>query len=64
MKAMPLRRGHGLFNYAGTKMLFKPGDLLVVPAGVEYRFEDFTEDFATWVLFYGPIDAEALMATM
>lgn len=50
--------GSGLFNYDGTRTTFKPGDLLFVPAGVEHRFEEFTDDFATWVLFYGPIGGE------
>ena len=36
-----------------------PGDVLFVPAGVEHRFEDFTDDFATWVIFYGPEGGEA-----
>ena len=26
---------------------------MFVPAGVEHRFENFTEDFKTWVIFYG-----------
>jgi len=26
---------------------------LFVPAGIEHRFENFTSDFATWVIFYG-----------
>ncbi|MBD2753475.1 cupin domain-containing protein [Spirosoma validum] len=51
--------GSGLFNYDGTQTAFKSGDLLVVPAGVEHRFEEFTDDFATWVLFYGPAGGEA-----
>jgi hypothetical protein len=25
---------------------------------MEHRFEDFTEDFATWVVFYGPEGGE------
>ena len=33
---------------------FAPGDLLFVPAGVEHRFEEFSDDFAAWVFFYGP----------
>lgn len=28
------------------------GDFLFVPAQMEHRFFDFTEDFATWVIFY------------
>jgi mannose-6-phosphate isomerase-like protein (cupin superfamily) len=51
--------GTGLFNYAGTTRPFKAGDLLFVPAGVEHRFEQFSDDFATWVLFYGPVGGEA-----
>ncbi len=50
--------GNGTFDYAGRKMSVKSGDLLFVPAGVEHRFENFTDDFATWVLFYGPIGGE------
>lgn len=29
------------------------GDVLFVPAGMEHRFIHFTDDFATWVIFYG-----------
>ncbi|QJW89584.1 cupin domain-containing protein [Spirosoma taeanense] len=50
--------GTGTFDYAGTIMAVKPGDLLFVPAGIEHRFENFTDDFATWVLFYGPVGGE------
>lgn len=50
--------GTGTFNRAGSAMAIKPGDLLFVPAGVDHRFENFTDDFATWVLFYGPIGGE------
>ena len=45
-------RGTGLFFNDGQRRPFRPGDLIFVPAGVEHRFEDFTEDFATWVVFY------------
>ncbi len=34
------------------------GDALFAPAGVPHRFENFTEDFATWVIFYGPQGGE------
>jgi mannose-6-phosphate isomerase-like protein (cupin superfamily) len=50
--------GSGTFDLAGAKMAVKPGGLLVVPAGTEHRFENFTADFATWVLFYGPAGGE------
>ena len=29
-----------------------------VPAGVDHRFETFTADFATWVVFWGPKGGE------
>ncbi len=34
------------------------GDVLFVPAGVPHRFEDFSNDFLTWVVFYGPNGGE------
>ncbi len=29
-------------------------DALFVPAFTPHRFIDFSDDFATWVVFYGP----------
>jgi hypothetical protein len=29
-----------------------------VAAGIEHRFEDFSEDLAVWVVFYGPTGGE------
>ncbi len=46
--------GTGIFNLDGERCPFKPNDLIYVPAGKEHRFENFTEDFKTWVLFFGP----------
>ena len=43
---------------ARTRMPCKPGDLLFVAANVTHRFEDFTEDFGVWVMFYGPENGE------
>jgi mannose-6-phosphate isomerase-like protein (cupin superfamily) len=50
--------GTGTFINGEKTWTFKPGDFLFVPAGVEHRFVDFTEDFATWVIFYGPVGGE------
>jgi hypothetical protein len=33
-----------------------------VPAGVPHRFVDFSDDFETWVVFYGPKGGEAAKA--
>lgn len=37
---------------------FGPGDALFVPAGAVHRFEEFTDDFAAWIVFYGPEGGE------
>jgi oxalate decarboxylase/phosphoglucose isomerase-like protein (cupin superfamily) len=37
---------------------FGPGDAIFVPAGWVHRFEDFSSDFATWVVFWGPQGGE------
>ena len=50
--------GTGTFVNGPEKTSFKPGDLMFVPAGTVHRFEDFSEDFATWVIFYGPAGGE------
>src|SRR4051794_30051689 len=47
-------RGEGQFRSGDVRHAFGPGDLLFVPAGVEHRFEDFADDLAVWVVFYGP----------
>lgn len=54
--------GSGTFLNGESRTTFGPGDFLFVPAGVEHRFEDFTEDFCTWVIFYGPKGGEAAMS--
>lgn len=52
-------RGNGWFVNADTRYRFSPGDFLFVPAGVSHRFEDFGDDLAVWVIFYGPVGGEA-----
>jgi len=51
-------RGSGWFVVGDSRVPFGPLDSLFVPAGVVHRFEDFTDDFATWVVFYGPKGGE------
>ncbi|MFK7812889.1 MAG: cupin domain-containing protein [Maribacter sp.] len=50
--------GSGEFLNDGVRSNIKIGDFLFVPAGTEHRFENFTDDFSTWVLFYGPEGGE------
>lgn len=50
--------GRGEFVNGGARQPFGPGDVLFVAAGVEHRFENFSADFQTWVIFYGPPGGE------
>ena len=50
--------GRGTFVAGGRRFAFAPGTALFVPATVEHRFEKFTPDFATWVVFWGPEGGE------
>lgn len=51
--------GHGEFIYGESRTHFAKGDVLFVAAEVEHRFVDFSDDFAAWVVFYGPRGGEA-----
>ena len=51
--------GTGWFVNGDTREPFAPGEVLFVPAGVAHRFEDFSDDFCTWVIFYGPDGGES-----
>jgi len=48
-----IARGRGVLLHDGKRDSFEAGDLLFVAAGIEHRFEAFTEDFAIWRVFYG-----------
>lgn len=50
--------GSGEFVNDGERKAFGPGDIIFVKAGVEHRFENFTSDFQTWVVFWGPEGGE------
>jgi mannose-6-phosphate isomerase-like protein (cupin superfamily) len=41
------------------RVRFAPGDVLFAAAGTPHRFENFADDFFTWVVFYGPEGGEA-----
>jgi len=49
-------RGSGLFFDGTSRRRFQTGDVIFASAGIQHRFEDFTDDFAVWVMFYGPED--------
>lgn len=54
-----IARGTGVLDVSGERFPFKAGDVLFVPARAEHRFVEFSDDFGTWVLFYGPEGGEA-----
>lgn len=51
--------GSGEYVCGDARQKFRAGDVLFAAAGVEHRFENFTDDFAVWVIFYGPEGGEA-----
>lgn len=48
-----IQSGSGIFFLDGERQAFEAGEALFVPAGIEHRFENFSEDFSAWVVFYG-----------
>lgn len=45
--------GSGEYVCGNSRQTFEPTDLLFAAAGVEHRFENFSDDLTLWVLFYG-----------
>jgi mannose-6-phosphate isomerase-like protein (cupin superfamily) len=54
-----VQTGHGTFLCGDQGIPFEPGDALFVAAGVDHRFVNFSDDFAAWVVFYGPTGGES-----
>lgn len=50
--------GTGAFVKGEERRRFGPQDVLFVEAGVSHRFEAFSDDFAAWVIFWGPPGGE------
>jgi len=53
-----IQSGSGFFVHGDKRQPFEPGEALFVPAGDIHRFEQFSDDFAAWVVFYGPEGGE------
>ena len=51
--------GSSQFYRNGEVINCNKGDVLFVPAKMEHRFMNFSNDFATWVIFYGPEGGES-----
>lgn len=54
-----VQRGSSGFWLDGEVLQVKVGVVLLVPAGQPHRFESFSDDFVTWVVFCGPPGGEA-----
>jgi quinol monooxygenase YgiN/mannose-6-phosphate isomerase-like protein (cupin superfamily) len=51
-------RGRAGFEGGGERWEVQASDLIFVPARADHRFVDLSDDFATWVMFYGPEGGE------
>lgn len=54
-----VQTGSGFFVLGDQRQPFVAGDTIFVPAGAVHRFEDFSDDFSAWVIFYGPKGGES-----
>lgn len=50
--------GSARFEHEGRFTEAAAGDVLFVPAGDVHRFHAMSEDFVTWVIFWGPAGGE------
>jgi mannose-6-phosphate isomerase-like protein (cupin superfamily) len=48
-----IHSGSGELTIDGERHPCEAGMVFFVPAGVEHRFENFSSDFSTWVVFWG-----------
>jgi len=53
-----IHTGTGIFMMDGERYPFEPGTCFFVPAGIAHRFEQFSADFSTWAVFWGPQGGE------
>ena len=57
-EAYVVASGRAVFWDGKSRHPVEPGSFLFVAAGRPHRFEEPSDDFATWVLFYGPEGGE------
>ncbi len=53
-----IHAGSGEIVIGDQRFTAAAGDAFFVAAGGVHRFENFTQDFVTWVVFYGPTGGE------
>ena len=54
-----IQHGSGTLTIDGTAHACTAGDAFFVATGQPHRFSNFTRDFATWVVFWGPQGGES-----
>lgn len=47
--------GSGYYRVGDRRTAVGSGDLCFAAARTVHGFEDFTDDFAIWIIFYGPV---------
>jgi mannose-6-phosphate isomerase-like protein (cupin superfamily) len=50
--------GSAELEVSGSRVSAKAGDCLFVAAGEDHRFHGMSDDFVTWVVFWGPEGGE------
>jgi mannose-6-phosphate isomerase-like protein (cupin superfamily) len=51
-------KGAATFVSGAQRYAARPGDFCFAAAGEKHHFEDLSEDFFSWVVFYGPEGGE------
>lgn len=54
-----VHRGEGVLLIGEERFAFSAGDALFVPAHKQHRFVEFSDDFVTWAVFWGPKGGES-----
>ena len=57
-EAVPFGEHDVPFVESPERVAVAAGDALFVPAGAEHRFEEMSEGFGAWMIFYGPEGGE------
>lgn len=55
-------QGSGMFFDGEERRPFEPGSVLFAAAGRPHRFEEFTDELAVWVMYFGPDGGEVTAA--
>ena len=54
-----VQSGEATLVLRGERFSCTPGSVFFVPARAAHKFECFSSNFSTWVVFWGPVGGEA-----